>query len=155
MTIASFVISCLAAVAAVAAVWYGRGQKRAADLSAAEAKRSADAAAEVAEIERARRADELAESERGRVRFELVPEGGQAYLLRNAGTDTAYGMHVNTGGLGYEDETTDFDEFEAGSEHRYLLVRTFDQDLAEHVVVTWHHRPDRSDQLRTVKLLGP
>jgi hypothetical protein len=49
----------------------------------------------------------------------------------------------------------DFDEFEAGSEHRYLLVRTFDQDLAEHVVVTWHHRPDQSDQQRTAKLLGP
>jgi hypothetical protein len=61
MTIASFVISCLAAVAAVAAAWYVRGQKRAADLAASEAKRSADAAAEVVDIERSRRADEVAE----------------------------------------------------------------------------------------------
>ncbi len=155
MTVAAFVLSCLGLVVAVVAAWYGRGQKRAAELSAAEARRSADAASEVAEVERARRADEIAEAERRRVRFELVPVGGQVYLLRNVGTDTAYGVHVNTGGLGFQDEVTDFEEFEADREHRYFLARTMDPDLAEHVVVTWHHRPDRSDERRTAKLLGP
>ncbi|WIV52851.1 hypothetical protein [Amycolatopsis nalaikhensis] len=155
MDIASFAISCLAAVAAAAAVWYGRGQKRAADRSAAEAKRSADAAAEMTEIERARRADEVSDADRRRVRFELMHEGGHAYLLRNAGSDAAYGVRVDTGGLGTVGEVEEFDEFESGREHRYLLSRTIDPDEAEHVVVTWHHRPDRSDERRTVKLLGP
>lgn len=155
MTVAAFVISCLGLVVAVLAAWFGRGQKRAAELAASEAKRSADAAAEVAEVERARRAEEVAEAERRRVRFELVHEGGSRYLLCNAGTDPAYGVHVDTGGLGVQDEVTDFDEFEADGAHRYLLGRTMDPDLAEHVVVTWHHHPDRSDDRRTAKLLGP
>jgi len=128
MTIASFVISCLAAVAAVAATWYGRGQKLAADWAAAEAKRSADAAAEVTEIERARRAVEVADADRRRVRFELMPDGNHAYLLRNVGTDTAYGVHVETGGMGTVEEAQGFDEFEAGSKHRYFLARTGDPD---------------------------
>jgi hypothetical protein len=155
MTVASFVISVLSVVVASVVVWYGRGQKRAADLSAAEAKRSADAAAEAADIERARREEEIADAERRRVRFQLVKEGGHAYLLWNVGTDTAYGVHVDTGGLGMQDEITDFDEFEAGSEQRYLLSRTMGSGQDEHVVVTWHHRPDRSDEQRTAKLLGP
>jgi len=155
MDIASFVISCFAAVAAGAAVWYGRGQKRAADRSAAEAKRSADAAAEMAEVERARRAEEVAETERRRVRFELVPEGGSAHVLINTGTDAAYGVHVDTGNLGVMGEDTDFEVFEPGDQHRFLLSRRVDADLVEHVVVTWHHRPDRSDERRMVKLLGP
>ena len=155
MTIASFVISCLAAVAAVIAVWYGRGQKRAADRAAAEARRSADAAAEVTEIERARRADEVADTDRRRVRFELIPEGGHAYLLRNVGTDTAYDVRVETGGMGAVGEVEDFDEFEAGSKHRYFLARTSDPGQAEHVVVTWQHRQDLSDARQSTKLLGP
>jgi hypothetical protein len=148
MDVAAFVISCLGLVVAVVAGWYSH-------RSVAEAKRSADAAADVADVERARRADEVAEAERRRVRFELVPEGGQEYVLQNAGTDTAYEVHVDTGGLGFQDEVADFDEFEAGGEHRYLLARTMDPDQAEHVVVTWHHRPDRSDQPRSQRLLGP
>jgi hypothetical protein len=155
MTIASFVISVLAVVVAAAAVWYGRGQKRAADLSAAEATRSADAAAQVADIERVRREEEVAAAKRRRVRFVIVKEGGQAHLLRNVGTDTAYEVHVDTGGMGVQDEITDFDEFEAGSEHRYLLARTMGPGQTDHVVVTWHHLPDRSDEQRIAKLLGP
>jgi hypothetical protein len=154
MTVASFVSSLLALVVAVVAVWYGRGQKRAADLSAAEAKRAADAAAEVAEIERARRADEVADADRRRVRFVLVPAGSQAYVLRNAGIDTAYGVHVDARGWGLEDEVTDFEEFESGSEQRYWLIRKGGgADQAEHVLVTWHHRPDRSDGRRSAKSL--
>ncbi len=155
VTIAAFVISCLGLVFAGIAVWYGRGQKRAADLSAAEAKRSADAAAEMAEVERARRTEEIAEAERRQVRFDLLAEGGRAYVLVNLGTDTAYGVHVDTGGLGAMGEVTDFEALEPGDQHRYFLIRTGDPDLAGHVVVTWHHRPDQSDERRTVKLLGP
>ena len=155
MTVAAFVISCLGLVVAVLAAWFGRGQKRAAEMAASEAKRSADAAAEVAEVERARRAEEVAEAQRRRVQFELVHEGGSRYLLRNAGTDPAYGVHVDTGGLGVQNEITDFEEFEADAEHRYLLSRTMGSDPAARVVVTWHHHPDRSDDQRTAKLLGP
>jgi hypothetical protein len=148
MDVAALVISCLGLVVAVVAGWYSR-------RSVTEAKRSADAAAEVADVDRARRADEVADAERRRVRFELVPEGGSAYVLQNVGTATAYGVHVDTGGLGFQDEVTDFEEFEADGEHRYLLTRTMDPDQADHVVVTWHHRPDRSDERRSVTLLGP
>jgi hypothetical protein len=123
MTVASFVISAVALVVAAVAAWYGRGQKRTADRSAAEAKRSADAAAEVAAIERGRRADEVADADRRRVCFELVSEGNHAYLLRNTGTDTAYGVHVDTGGMGLEDEIADFEEFESGREQRYWFIR--------------------------------
>ncbi len=101
------------------------------------------------------RVHSLSEAERRRVRFELVPEGGQAYVLRNVGTDTAYGVHVDTGGLGFEDETTDFDAFDAGFAERYMLARTMGPNLASHVVVTWHNSPDRSDAQRSAKLLGP
>ncbi|MDX8036748.1 hypothetical protein SK803_41690 [Lentzea sp. BCCO 10_0856] len=155
MTVAAFVISCFGLLVACLAAWYGRGQKRAAEKSADEAKRSADAAVALAEVEAARRADELTESERGRVRFALEHERGQRYLLRNVGTDSAYGVHVDTGGLGVQGEVTDFEEFEAESEHRYLLAKTFNGNQADHVLVTWHLTEDRSDKPRSVKLLGP
>jgi type II secretory pathway pseudopilin PulG len=99
MTVASFVISCVAVLAAIGAAWYGRGQKRAAEQSAVEAKRSADAAAEVTRIEQQRRAEEVTEADRRRVMFELVFHKGNSYLLRNEGTDSAYGVHVDTQGL--------------------------------------------------------
>ena len=155
MTVAAFVISCFGLLVACLAAWYGRGQKRAAEQSAAEAKRSADAAVALAEVEAARRADEVEESERGRVRFVLVHERGQRYLLRNDGTDSAYGVHVDTGGLGVQGEVTDFNEFEADTEHRYVLVTIFNRDQADHVLVTWQLKADRSDNPRSVKLLGP
>lgn len=158
MTVASFAISCLSFAVAVVAVWYGRGQKRAADLSAAEARRSADAAAEVADIERARRVDEVADADRRRVGFKLVYAGGSAYVLRNTGTDAAFGLHVDTGGLGLEDEITDFEEFEAGREERYFLNRrggSAGLQQGRHVIVTWHNHPDQSDKRRSQELLGP
>ncbi|MGI5506432.1 hypothetical protein [Lentzea sp. CA-135723] len=155
MTVAAFVISCLGFVVACVAAWYGRGQKRAAENAAAESKRSADAAVALAEVEAARRADELAESERRRVRFVLEPDGRDRYLLRNVGTDSAYGVHVNTGGMGVQDEVTDFDEFESDREQRFFLVSTYDPEQEEHIVVTWHYKEDRSDEPRSVKLLGP
>ncbi len=155
MTVAAFVISCFGLLVACLAAWYGRGQKRAAEQSAAEAKRSADAAVALAEVEAARRADEVAESERQRVRFVLEHYDGDTYVLRNVGTDSAHGVHIDTGGMGDQDEVVDFDEFEADSEHRLFLASTFDADQADHVVVTWHHAEDRSDKPRSAKLLGP
>lgn len=155
VTVASFVISCLAVVAAVGAVWYSRGQKRAAEQAAAEARRSADAAAEVATIERDRRAEEVAEADRLRVRFELEHQSGQAFLLRNVGTEIAYGVHVDTEGLGTGGEVEDFEKFSPDDAHRYLLSSTLDCDGTERVLVTWHHRQDRSDEPRSVRLLGP
>jgi hypothetical protein len=158
MAIASFVISCLGFVVAAVAVWYGRGQKRAAEVSAAEAKRSADAAAEIAEVERARRADEVADADRSRVLFELERVGRDAYVLRNSGTNTAYGVHVDTGGMGLDDETADFQEFESGREERYWLIRKGGPEGSKqpkHIVVTWHNSPHRSEAQQSVKLLGP
>ncbi|MET9225617.1 hypothetical protein [Lentzea sp. NPDC003310] len=155
MTVAAFVISCLGFVVACLAAWYGRGQKRAAENSAKEAKRSADAAVALAEVEAARRAEEMAESERGRVRFLLDHEGGQRYLLRNVGTDTAYGVQVDSDGMGVQDEITEFAEFEAQTEHRYFLVRTLGTAANARVTVSWHLAEDLSDEPRSVKLLGP
>ena len=151
MDVAAFVISCLGLIVAITAGWYSH-------RSVAEAKRSADAAAEVAEVERARRADEVADAERRRVRFDLVPDGGSAYVLRNAGTDTAYGVHVDTGGMGLDDEVVEFEEFESGREQRYWFVRKGGPEGSkqpQHIVVTWHLRPDRSERSRSAKLLGP
>lgn len=155
MTVAAFVISCFGLLVACLAAWYGRGQKRAAEKSADEAKRSADAAVALAEVEAARRAEEVAESERGRVRFVLEHEGGQRYLLQNVGTDSAYGVQVDTDGMGFQDEVTEFEEFEAQTEHRYMLARTMETAGNAQVIVTWHLKEDRSDESRTSRHFGP
>jgi hypothetical protein len=155
VTVASFVISGLALVVACIAAWYARRQTRAAEHSAAEARRSADAAAEMTQIEQDRRATEIAEADRNRVRFALDHERGQVYWLRNVGTDTAYGVHVDTEGLGTAGEVEDIEEFSPDDAYRYFLSLTLDCDGTERVVVTWHHRQDRSDQPRSVRLSGP
>jgi hypothetical protein len=130
------------------------GQKRSAEQSAVEAKRSADAAAEMARIEQERRTEEVAEADRHRVRFVLDFESGSTYLLRNIGTDTAYWVHVDMGGMGVAGEVEDFEEFPPGEVHRYVLARIFGDKL-DHIVVTWHHRSDRSDSPQSTKLYGP
>lgn len=155
MVIAAFVVACLAVVAAAVSAWYGRGQKRAADLAAAEARRAADAAAETVRIEQARRADEVADAERRRVRFALTPvdeRNSSQYILRNSGTDTAYAVHVDTGDLGIDDQATDFDEFKAEEEHPLYLIKTYGT-RTERVEIIWHQSPDRSDERRSVSLL--
>ncbi|CAM3385628.1 hypothetical protein KIPE111705_05800 [Kibdelosporangium persicum] len=149
MTIASFVISCLAFVVAGIAAWYARRQAHAAEQSADEAKRSADAAAAMASIEEERRADEVAEAERHRVRFKLEHQNAQAYLLRNAGTDCAYAVHVETGEMPARGEV-DFAEFPAGDAHKYVFMKSWGGP--DHIVVTWHMQADRSDAQRSVKL---
>lgn len=137
------------------AAWYARAQKAIAARAADEAKRSADAAAEVAEIERNRRAEEVAAAEAGRVKFELIPESGSTYLLANTGTESAFGVHVDTGGMGTSGEEVDFDEFPANEGCRYVLGRGYGSHQADHVLVTWHHLPDLSDPPRSAKLIGP
>ena len=149
MTVASFVLSCFALVVAGIAVLYAHRQTRAAEQSAAESKRSADAAADMAKIEQERRAEEVAEAERHRVRFELEHQSRSAYLLRNVGTDSAYGVNVETEVLVSRGEV-DFDEFRAGDAHKYLLTSTWGGP--DHIVVSWHHRPDRSDVPQSTKL---
>jgi hypothetical protein len=103
-------------------------------------------------IEQERRAEEVAEADRLRVCFELEHQRGQAYLLRNAGTDSAYGVHVETGGMVARGEV-DFDEFPTGEAHKYVLARSWGGP--DHIVVTWHHRSDRSDSPRSMKLYAP
>lgn len=152
MSVAAFVISCLGLVVAGRAVWWALGQKRAADRSADEAKRSADAAAEVAEIERARRGDEIVDAERRRVCFEFGRAGGRSYVLRHGGTDTAYGVHVDTGKLGVPNDVRDFAEWPAGEAQPFRFFK-MDQVTADEVVVTWHHRPDQTDPPQDQKLL--
>lgn len=140
----------LAAIVAIGAAWYARGQKRAAEQPAAEAKRFADATATMATIEQERRAEEVADAQRNRVRFVLDHEGGSRYLLRNAGTDTAYGVHVDTKRRGItvgEDE--DFEEFPSGDAHRSVLPGGGLNTHAGHIVVTWYCRQDRSDSAQS------
>ncbi|KPM55688.1 hypothetical protein ACG83_10405 [Frankia sp. R43] len=156
MAIAAFVVACLALLASAASAWFARGQKHAADLAVAEAQRAADAAAETVRIEQARRADEVAEAERNRVRFELIPDiasNGATWYLQQAGTDTAYGVHVDTGDLlGSSGQVTTFNEFPAGDQQQLVLLRTTDT-TTERIEVTWHQRPDHSDPQQSVSLL--
>jgi hypothetical protein len=149
MTVASFVISCAAVLVALGALWYARGQKLAAEQSALEAKRSADAAAELAKIEQERRADEVDQANRLRVRFNLVHHNKSAYLLRNDGTDSAYRVHVDSQDIIARGDF-DFAEFTAGETHKFILARTMGS--ADHITVTWHDEPDHSDSPRSVKL---
>ena len=112
------------------AVWYARGAKITA----------ADAAEEAVGYQRS-------EVEPGRVVLRLRHIGGISYGLVNDGTDTAYGVHVDTGELGVGEQHTDYDELHSGQDVGFLLS----PDLAttsRHVTVTWHERPDLSDEKR-------
>jgi hypothetical protein len=149
MTVASFVISCLALVVAGFAAGYSRRQTRAAEQSAAEAKQSADAAAEMARIEQERRDEEVAEADRHRVHFELEHQNASAYLMRNTGTDSAYGVHVDLAGMLSRGDV-DFDEFRAGEAHKLVLMKAASTD--DGIVITWHQHPDRSDPQRSARL---
>jgi hypothetical protein len=160
MEIASFVIACVSALGTVFASLYARGQEKAALASAAiaeaakeEAKRAADAAAEMTDIERARRTEEVAAAERDRVWFILEPVGGPRYLLRNDGTASAFGVHVEAGDLAYKGHVADIEEFSAGDCREYFLERSVATGPDAHVLVTWHRH--RSDTRRSQKVYGP
>ena len=123
----------------LAALWYSRGQKlaadrsaRAAEASAAEAKRSADAASDLTAIERERRGEEVATAIAERVRFNLRHYGGNRYVLRNDGTGPAYKVRVDTGNMGALGERRQFPVFAGGAEFAYSLSPDF--DTAEPVV---------------------
>jgi len=89
------------------------------------------------------------------VDFQLLYDSGDAYVLWNAGTDSAHGVHVDTGGLGTPGEITDFDGFGPDEKQRFLLLRSLGGQEAQHVIVTWHLNPDRSDPKQSKKLIGP
>ncbi|HEY0641263.1 MAG TPA: hypothetical protein VGD67_26845 [Pseudonocardiaceae bacterium] len=152
MTVAAFVVSCLAVAVSVAAAVIAHQQRRIGDRSAAaaeaslrEARRASQAAVELAEIEAARRAEELAAAEANRIRFDLQYRTGEQYRLVHLGTQTAYGVKVDTQDQGVLGERVDFDEFPAGDFHDYVLAPT-DQVENQPVEVTWHELPDLSDE---------
>lgn len=79
MAVAALIVSMLAVVISGLSVWYVRRQTLAAEDAAADARRSADAAAEAVSFERD-------EADRNRVDFRLVHAHGKAvYVLRNDG----------------------------------------------------------------------
>jgi hypothetical protein len=135
METASFVISIIAALFAGGAVWYARGAKKAA----------ADAAEDAVGYQGA-------EVEPGRIVVRLRHIGGISYRLVNDGTDTAYGVHVDTGELGVGEQDTDYDELHSGQAVEFLLSPNL-ATTSRHVTVTWHERPDLSDEKRAARLI--
>jgi hypothetical protein len=169
METASLVISIIAALFAGGAVWYARGAKKAAADAAEEAvtwyARSrwtigalgAIRAARGAKIAAADAAEEAvgyqgAEVEPGRVVVRLRHIGGISYRLVNDGTDTAYGVQVDTGELGVGEQETDYDELHSGQAVEFLLSPNL-ATTSRHVAVTWHERPDLSDEKRAARLI--
>lgn len=152
MEIAALIVSILAVLISGWAAWYGRGQKLAADRSAAaaevsaqEARRSSDHSAELAAIERARRAEEEEAADRELVEFRLIPHGSEVYMLVNGGTGAAYGVQVRLEGPNRGAQ--EIAEFPAGHQEQYFL---FHKRRA--TTVTWHQRADLSDEARTITL---
>ncbi|WP_019819463.1 hypothetical protein [Saccharomonospora saliphila] len=165
MEIAAFVVSCVAALISAGALWYSRGQKMAADRSAQAAERSAgsaersemsaaqsaEAAAETAAIERARRADEVADADRSRVRWSLEDLGKDRWMLTNAGTDSAYGVRVSAGDVHIRGNVG-LDEFPSDHAEPYIILRTFGS-YTDRIEVTWHYRADLSDEQQRRELI--
>jgi hypothetical protein len=144
MDIAAFVLSLIAIVISVFAAWYARRQALAAEDSARDSTRSADAAQEVVSYQR----DDV---ERSRVVFVLEPSGGDTHMLSHQGTDIAYGVHVDAGGLRVDGEVYDFEEFPPGQAERIYLFPSL-ASVTSHVTVSWHQVPDLSDERRTARL---
>lgn len=133
----SFALSCLAVLIAAGSLWYSRGLKLAAD-------RSADAV-EAAE-ERARKAEE-----RNRVDWSLQHIEKSRYALVNKGTETAHGVRVDSGEL-LAHGPIEIDEFSAGHAEPYIITRSMGTAM-DRIVVTWHHKPDLSDEQQRKELL--
>jgi len=147
--IASFVIACVSALMAIVAVWYSRGQKKIAEAAKEEARRSADAAAVVAQIERERRDEEITAIEQNRVFFDLKPKGGDRFLIAHEGNASAFGVHIDVNQLGWL-EISDFEEWEPGDKIEFFAIRS--AASGSHILVTWHQQSDRSDLQRSQKL---
>lgn len=158
MTVESLLL-VLSFLVTAAMLWNSRGQKHA-------AARSAHADAEVARIEWERRAQEVADTERQRVLFELIPpvwgDGGtksrsrsrrdDEYVLRHVGTEIAHGVRVDPQGLIAEGDL-EFASFAPGEERLLLLLPTAREPGTGYLGVTWHHLADRSDQQQFTHLL--
>lgn len=97
------------------------------------------------------RLDELAEAAQKRVKWSLEQVTKHKYRLRNDGTDSAYGVHI-VGDIGGSGVITDIDEFPSGHAESYLLAITFGS-TTDRLVVTWHDKPDRSDEPRRAELV--
>ena len=138
METASLVISIIAALFAAGAVWYARGAK----IAAADTARGGGG-----EVGYQR-----AEVGRGRVVLRLRHIGGISYRLVNDGTDTAYAVHVDTGELGVGEQDTDYNELASGQAVGFFLSPNL-AATSRHVSVTWHQRPDRSDEKRAARLI--
>lgn len=154
MDTASFIVSVVALCIAGGSLWYSRGEKLTADKAATAAGDSADAAQRSADIAEEAVTYKRGEVERGRIRFELEHSGGSTYILRNRGTDSAYGVQVELGALHGPGGPRTFDEFESDHAETYVLLRAFGSETT-HLVVKWHHRPDRSDEVREKRLVVP
>lgn len=150
MELAAVVISCVSALFTGWGLWYSRGLKRAADRSAQAAEESASAARDTADIDMARRADELAEAERTRVVWSLALVGKDRYRLTNEGTEPAYGVEIDTNPVTPHGETS-LDVFPAAHAESYLIPQTLGENT-DRMTVTWHHQPDRSDEPRSKEL---
>jgi len=167
MDVLALIVSALAALFAGGAAWYARGQKLAADQAAREAGRSADAAersshaAERSADAAERSADatqeaieyKRAEAERDRVRFvlETLNRKTHRYLLRNEGTHSAYGVHMDAGEMPSEDKHRDFDEFKSLQAEGLVLI-AYKGSGKTYIEVTYHLLPDRSDEPRRASL---
>lgn len=150
-----FVRSCLDAGMGDVLAWIGAIGGLTGALGGAAGIWSARYARGIWKIERARRAEEIEDAERRQVDFCLVQATEYRWLLVNRGTGTAYGVHVDTGDFRVEQEAVrDFEEFPNGHEEPLFLARTGGVE-STHIVVTWHHRPDRADQPQARKLVGP
>jgi hypothetical protein len=143
--IAAFVLSLIAVGIAAVAARYARRGALASEDSARESTRSADAAQEVVSYQR----DEV---ERNRLVFVLRrTTSDDTYVLQNAGTDFAYGVHVDVGDMIVDADATDYDEFPPGHSEEYMLLFHLGTETT-HMTVTWHQQADRSDEERQVRL---
>lgn len=150
MEIAALVVSCLSALFTGWGVLYSRGLKHASDRSAEAAEESAIAARETTDIDKARRADELTEAERNRVVWSLRHIKKIRYRLTNHGTESAYGVQIDTGAA-RTDGNTNIEEFPAGHVESYLILQAMGAST-DKMMVTWHHQPDLDDEPRQQEL---
>jgi hypothetical protein len=141
---AAFAFSVIAVGVAAVAAWYARRQAHAAEDSARESRRSADAAQEAVSYQR----DQI---ERDRVVFTLDQTSRGIYVLTNQGTDIAYAIDLDAGDLAAAGEVYSFEQFPPGHTEPIYLVLVA-ENATTHVTISWHQHQDRSDGKRTDRL---
>ncbi|WP_436493204.1 hypothetical protein [Actinokineospora sp. HUAS TT18] len=145
MAVTSLIISILSALLTAGAVWYARGQRNAADKASEAAVRAAAAAAESVELQRLSENRASDAAERGKIDWKLDLVSGQRYILRNAGTHSAFGVHVEQGAVKVEGNETDFPEFPSNHGVELVLAKSYGQ-VNGPIVITWHANPTLSDK---------